>query len=481
MAACFGAFGGGGGGADAALLRAATSGDAARCVSALKRGASAECRDAALGGTPLALAALHGHVAAVEALLLHAAPDVRAKDRVGDSPTHWAALNGHSAVVARLLAAGADASDRNYDGDTPLDMAGRGVGVDAPTAEAVRVLLRAAAPARVRLAPHAPPQPPASAAAGGAGGAGGGSNLFDSTRVLSDDAAAADAAADADAPAAAQLVGSDWEIDTTKLQFLEKVASGSFGDVFRGTYLGSEVAIKALRVSGDGGDAAAARTMLSEFAQELGVLRRVRHKHVVQLIGASAGPPACLIVTEFMRAGSLSAFLRRGGAPPASEMQLKMALDIAKGMQYLHACSIIHRDLKAANLLMSEHFECKVADFGLARVLDGAAAGGTLTAETGTYRWMAPEVIAHSRYDAACDVYSYGVVLWEIASGGAQPYAGMNALTVALEVSQAGLRPGVPASAPPPLARAMAACWEAAPERRPRFGQLVAQLEAERR
>jgi hypothetical protein len=469
--ACCGAFGGGGGGADAALLRAAASGDAARCVSALKRGASVECCDAALNATPLALAALHGHLAAVEALLLHGAPDVRAKDRVGDSATHWAALNGHAAVVTCLLAAGADACDRNYDGDTPLDMAGRGVGVDAPRAEAVRAVLRAAAPARVRLAPHAA-QLPAGAPAG-----------FDSTRVLSSSGAAdAQAAADDDADAdAAQLVGTDWEIDTTKLQFLEKVASGSFGDVWRGTYIGTEVAIKALRVSGDAGDAGAARALLREFAQELGVLRRVRHRHVVQLIGASAGPPACLIVTEFMRAGSLAAYLRRGGVgvAPAAATQLKLALDIARGMQYLHACSIIHRDLKAANLLMSEHGECKVADFGLARVLDGAAAGGTLTAETGTYRWMAPEVIAHSRYDAACDVYSYGIVLFEVASGGVVPYASIrSAMTVALEVSQNGLRPGVPPAAPPALARTMVAAWDVEAGRRPRFSELVGTMEA---
>jgi tRNA A-37 threonylcarbamoyl transferase component Bud32 len=440
----------GAGDADGALLAAASAGDAARVVRALKRGACADARDATLGGTPLALAALHGHLAAVRALLLHAAPELGAQDRVGDTAVHWAALNGHASVVQTLLTAGADGGARNFDGDTALDMAGRGVGVDAATAERVRTVLRSATPRGVHLLP--------AAAADAA---------FDATH--------ANAFAPAPSGTPTAQVGSDWQIDAKQLRYLQKVAAGSFGDVYRGTYRGAEVAIKALRLNTDdaGADQAA---VVREFMQELGVLRRVRHKHVVQLIGAAAGPPACVLVTEYMAAGSLAAHLRRQGGPLPARTQTKLALDVARGMEYLHACAIVHRDLKAANLLLNEHNEAKVADFGLARVLDGAAA--SMTAETGTYRWMAPEVVTHERYDAKCDVYSFGIVLWEIASGGAVPYAGVPALRVALEVAQAGLRPAALPGAHPPLAATMAACWDAAPAARPEFAALVVTLEA---
>jgi hypothetical protein len=435
---------------NAALLAAAVAGDAEAVRSALRRGASVDARDAKLGGTALAHAALHGHLHAIEALLLHGAPDVRAKDRVGDTACHWAALNGHAAAVAVLLANGADVGERNFDGDTALDMAGRGVGVDARTAEAVRSVLAAAAPRGLLLGARAAPPDGA-----------------DSTRVIAPPDLLASPASDSAAPS----VGADWALDATKLQFLEKVASGSFGDVFRGTYLGAEVAIKALRLRADTEQAA----VVSEFLAELAVLRRIRHKHVVQLIGASAGPPACVLVTEFMRGGALASYLRRVQRPLPAARQLGLVCDVARGMDYLHNCNIVHRDLKAANLLLNEHGECKVADFGLARVVDGAA--GSMTAETGTYRWMAPEVIRAARYDARCDVYSFGVVCWEVAAAGEVPYAGLPAMQVALQVAQAGLRPGVPPAAPPALARLMVACWAESPDARPLFGALVTTLE----
>ena len=85
-------------------------------------------------------------------------------------------------------------------------------------------------------------------------------------------------------------------------------------------------------------------------------------------------------------------------------------------MDYLHKVNVIHRDLKTANLLMDENEVVKVADFGVARVK--CSDGSNMTAETGTYRWMAPEVISHQYYNHKCDVFSYGILLWELVSGG---------------------------------------------------------------
>ncbi|XP_024458063.1 serine/threonine-protein kinase STY17 isoform X3 [Populus trichocarpa] len=174
-----------------------------------------------------------------------------------------------------------------------------------------------------------------------------------------------------------------WEIHTSQLKVENKVASGSYGDLYRGIYCSQEVAIKVLkpeRVSAE---------MLREFSQEVYIMRKVRHKNVVQLIGACTRSPNLCIVTEFMAKGSLYNFLHKQKGVFKLPSLIKVAIDVSKGMNYLHQNNIIHRDLKTANLLMDENEVVKVADFGVARV---QTQSGVMTAETGTYRWMAPEL-----------------------------------------------------------------------------------------
>ena len=265
----------------------------------------------------------------------------------------------------------------------------------------------------------------------------------------------------------------DWEIDASQLSFGPLLASGAGGEVYRGTFVGGEVAIKVLA----GGDRRSKEDAdVQQFLHELAVMRRVRHRHIVQLIGACTRTPHQLcIVTEFCSGGSLLARLRRPPAPPPLE-RVSYALQVARGLDYLHRCGVIHRDVKAANILLTEHGDCKVADFGVSRLAD---ARGEMTAETGTYRWMAPEVFAHQLYDRKCDVFSFAVMLWEIESGGRVPHEGLTPLQVALGVVEQGLRPEVPRGAQPGMARLMAACWEGRPEERPEFSWVVERLAEE--
>jgi serine/threonine protein kinase len=132
-----------------------------------------------------------------------------------------------------------------------------------------------------------------------------------------------------------------------------------------------------------------------------------------------------------MHGGSIFDFLyNRRGSFQLPDV-IRIASDVSKGMNYLHQINIVHRDLKTANLLMDDQV-VKVADFGVARVKDQS---GVMTAETGTYRWMAPEVIEHLPYDHRADVFSFGIVLWELLTG-KLPYEDMTPLQAAVAVVQ---------------------------------------------
>ncbi|GAY53842.1 hypothetical protein CUMW_152120 [Citrus unshiu] len=227
-----------------------------------------------------------------------------------------------------------------------------------------------------------------------------------------------------------------WEIDAKQLKIECKVASGSYGDLYKGTYCSQEVAIKVLKPE------CVNTEMLKEFSQEVYIMRKIRHKNVVQFIGACTRPPNLCIVTEFMARGSIYDFLHKQKGVFQLTSLLKVAIDVSKGMNYLHQNNIIHRDLKTANLLMDENGVVKVADFGVARV---QAQSGVMTAETGTYRWMAPEL----------------------------PYAGLTPLQAAVGVVQKSLRPTIPKHAHPRLAELLERCWQHDPTQRPNFSQIT--------
>ncbi|KAH7278386.1 hypothetical protein KP509_38G038900 [Ceratopteris richardii] len=261
-------------------------------------------------------------------------------------------------------------------------------------------------------------------------------------------------------------VGDDWELYGNLLKLDHKVASGSFGDLYKGTYCGQDVAIKLLKSE------KLSNQIEREFSQEVFIMRKVRHKNVVQFIGACTKASRFCIVTEFMAGGSLYDCLHKQNRSFKLPKLLRFALDIAKGMDYLHQNNIIHRDLKAANLLLDDNEVVKVADFGVARF---QSQGGTMTAETGTYRWMAPEVISHLPYDHKADVFSFGIVLWELLTG-KLPYEAMNPVQAAVGVRQ-GLRPQIPKETPSDLAALIEHCWQDSPSKRPDFSEICLSLQ----
>ncbi|XP_047321250.1 serine/threonine-protein kinase STY46-like isoform X2 [Impatiens glandulifera] len=266
---------------------------------------------------------------------------------------------------------------------------------------------------------------------------------------------------------AAQTKVGDREIDKRLLKMGEKIASGSCGDLIRGVYLGQDVAVKILR-SEHPND-----SLEDEFSQEVAILRKVQHKNVVRFIGACTQPPNHCIITEYMPGGNLYEYLHKNHVILKLPQLVKFAIDVCRGMEYLHQNNIIHRDLKTANLLMDYNRVVKVADFGVARFQNQS---GIMTGETGTYRWMAPEVINHQPYDQKADVFSFAIVLWELVTSKV-PYDSMSPLLAALGVRQ-GLRPEIPANTHPMLVQLMTKCWEADSGLRPSFSEIRTELEA---
>ncbi|CAA6671216.1 unnamed protein product [Spirodela intermedia] len=264
----------------------------------------------------------------------------------------------------------------------------------------------------------------------------------------------------------------EWTIDLRKLNMGMPFAQGAFGKLYKGTYSGEEVAVKLLERTVD--DPGKAHLMEQQFAQEVRMLATLQHPNVVRFIGACRKPMVWCIVTEFARGGSVRQFLgRRDNRSVPLKMAVKQALDIARGMTYVHSLGFIHRDLKSDNLLISSDKSIKIADFGMARI---EVQSEWMTPGTGTYRWMAPEMIQHRPYTQKVDVYSFGIVLWELITS-MLPFQNMAPVQAAFAVVYLGIRPAIPQECPPVLAEIMSRCWDVDPDVRPHFTEIVEMLE----
>uniref|UniRef100_A0A2P2K5Z4 non-specific serine/threonine protein kinase n=1 Tax=Rhizophora mucronata TaxID=61149 RepID=A0A2P2K5Z4_RHIMU len=264
----------------------------------------------------------------------------------------------------------------------------------------------------------------------------------------------------------------EWTLDLRVLKMGPPFAQGAFGKLYRGTYNGEDVAVKILERPET--DPEKAKLMEQQFQQEVMMLATLKHPNIVRFIGACRKPMVWCIVTEYAKGGSVRQFLnkRQMGAVPL-KLAVKQALDVARGMAYVHGLGLIHRDLKSDNLLIFGNKSIKIADFGVARI-EVQTEG--MTPETGTYRWMAPEMIQHRPYTQKVDVYSFGIVLWELVTG-IVPFHNMTAVQAAFAVVNRGARPTIPNDCLPVLSEIMTRCWDTNPGMRPPFVEVVKMLE----
>lgn len=253
-----------------------------------------------------------------------------------------------------------------------------------------------------------------------------------------------------------------WSIQRTDLRLGKSIGKGEFGDVLQAEYRGKKVAVKSLL-----DDSHAAQTFLAEAS----IMTDLNHKNLVKLIGVSVGKPI-FIVTEFCGKGSLVEYLRTRGRTVIRQKDLVgFGRDVAAGMEYLESKNLVHRDLAARNVLIHEDGTAKVSDFGLAREANFNLEGGKFP-----IKWTAPEAIKHGRFSTQSDVWSYGILLWELFSFGRTPYPRVHIDNVMVKI-ESGYRMECPDGCPVGVYDVMKDCWDITPNQRPTFHEIYKTLE----
>ncbi|XP_020888622.1 raf homolog serine/threonine-protein kinase [Arabidopsis lyrata subsp. lyrata] len=262
----------------------------------------------------------------------------------------------------------------------------------------------------------------------------------------------------------------EYEILWDDLTIGEQIGQGSCGTVYHGLWFGSDVAVKVIPKQ------EYSEEVIQSFRQEVSLMQRLRHPNVLLFMGAVTLPQGLCIVSEFLPRGSLFSLLQRSMSKLDWRRRINMALDIARSMNYLHRCSppiIIHRDLKSSNLLVDKNLTVKVADFGLSRNKHHTYL--TSKSGKGNPQWMAPEVLRNESADEKSDIYSFGVVLWELATEKI-PWENFNSMQVIGAVGFMNQRLEIPKDIDPDWISLIESCWHSNTKLRPTFQELMEKL-----
>ncbi|CAM0876336.1 unnamed protein product [Alopecurus aequalis] len=262
----------------------------------------------------------------------------------------------------------------------------------------------------------------------------------------------------------------DYEILWEDLVIGEQIGQGSCGTVYHALWYDSDVAVKLFSKH------EYSEEMMHTFRQEVSLMKKLRHPNIILFMGAVTSQQRLCIVTEFLPRGSLFRLLQKTTGKLDPRRRVSMAIDIARGMNYLHNFipTIVHRDLKSSNLLVDKNWTVKVADFGLSRL----KLETFLTTKTGkgTPQWMAPEVLRSEPSNEKSDVYSYGVVLWELVAQKI-PWDTLHTMQVIGAVGFMDQRLEIPSNTDPEWASIIESCWHSDPQRRPSFRELLERLQ----
>ncbi|KAL8460669.1 hypothetical protein ACS0TY_031475 [Phlomoides rotata] len=258
----------------------------------------------------------------------------------------------------------------------------------------------------------------------------------------------------------------EWNIDFSEITIGSRVGIGFFGEVFRGSWNGLEVGIKVFLEQDPTVE------NIEDFCNEISILSRIRHPNVILFLGACTEPPRLSLVTEYMEMGSLYYLIHTSGLKKklSWHRRIKMLCDICRGLISIHRMNIVHRDLKSANCLVNKHWTIKICDFGLSRKLITRPMKDDCSA--GTPEWMAPELIRNEPFTEKCDIFSLGVIMWELCTL-KRPWHGIPSVQVVYTVGHDGQTLEIPEG---PLGKLIADCW-AEPDERPSCQEVLARLQ----
>uniref|UniRef100_A0A8C4NYS3 Fibroblast growth factor receptor n=1 Tax=Dicentrarchus labrax TaxID=13489 RepID=A0A8C4NYS3_DICLA len=285
-----------------------------------------------------------------------------------------------------------------------------------------------------------------------------------------------------------------WELSRDRLVLGKPLGEGCFGQVVMGEALGldkekpnrvTKVAVKMLKSDATEKD-------LSDLISEMEMMKIIgKHKNIINLLGACTQDGPLYVIVEYASKGNLREYLRARRPPgmeycynpdqvPVENMSIKdlvsCAYQVARGMEYLASKKCIHRDLAARNVLVTEDNVMKIADFGLARDIHHIDYYKKTTNGRLPVKWMAPEALFDRIYTHQSDVWSFGVLLWEIFTLGGSPYPGVPVEEL-FKLLKEGHRMDKPSTCTQELYMMMRDCWNAVPSQRPTFKQLVEDLD----
>ncbi|XP_053733550.1 mitogen-activated protein kinase kinase kinase 13 [Synchiropus splendidus] len=248
-----------------------------------------------------------------------------------------------------------------------------------------------------------------------------------------------------------------WEVPFEEISELQWLGSGAQGAVFLGKFRSEEVAIKKVR---------------EQKETDIKHLRKLKHPNIISFKGVCTQAPCYCIIMEYCAQGQLYEVLR-AGRKVSPRLLVDWASGIASGMNYLHLHKIIHRDLKSPNVLVTHNDTIKISDFGTSKELSDKS---TKMSFAGTVAWMAPEVIRNEPVSEKVDIWSFGVVLWELLTGEI-PYKDVDSSAIIWGVGSNSLHLPVPSTCPDGFKILMKQTWQGKPRNRPSFRQILLHLD----
>ncbi len=271
-------------------------------------------------------------------------------------------------------------------------------------------------------------------------------------------------------------------LPSSSIKLIRRIGFGGSSEVFLGDYRGTEVALKKLKTF------SLKEENLKEFKREVSSLSIIRHPNLVLFMGAIAEENNICIVTEYCDGGTLFNLLHQRKEINISwELRIRILLEISTGMNFLHTNNprIIHRDLKSLNILLTNKISnsndltsIKISDFGLSKILNKFDKKEIMTGNCGTCHWMAPEVIKNLNYNIKADVYSFGIIIWEICVR-ETPYKDLNQQQISYFVTVKKGRPDLnllPKDCPKGMKDLMIQCWSDSENERPSFSEVIEKL-----